>query len=137
MAHEGQEIEGPGGQQLRFVQVTDELLVLEQRYPGGGAPPPPHLHPHQDERFTVLDGAVRTLIGGVEERFTAGETFDVPARTVHQMGSDGPALVRWEIRPALRSAQFFEELYGGLAAEEGASFFSRYADEFRFATDQS
>ena len=133
MPHVGQELEGPGGQRLRFVQLTDELIEMEQRYSGEGAMPPPHLHPRQDERFTVLEGAVDTVIAGVERRFTAGQTFEVPAGTVHQMGGIGSARVRWEIRPALRSAQFFEDLYGGVAAQEGPAFLARYADEFRLA----
>jgi uncharacterized cupin superfamily protein len=41
--------------------------------PGGGQLPPEHLHPRQDERFEVLDGAVRTIIDGVEQRAAAGE----------------------------------------------------------------
>jgi mannose-6-phosphate isomerase-like protein (cupin superfamily) len=108
MAHEGQELEGPSGMRLRLVQISDELLEMEAHYSGDGDLPPPHLHPSQLERFTVTDGAIRAVIAGQEQRFVAGETFEVPAGTVHQMGGDGPADVRWEVRPALRTAEFFE-----------------------------
>jgi quercetin dioxygenase-like cupin family protein len=74
---------------------------------------PPHLHPRQDEHFEVLDGAVRAIIEGVARRYTAGDAFDVPAGMVHQMGGDGPARVKWEVRPALKAAQLAEDLYGG------------------------
>src|SRR5947209_20495701 len=118
MAHEGQELEGPSGVKLRFVRISDELLEMDAHYSGESDLPPPHLHPHQAERFTVTAGAIRAVIDGQERRFAAGETFEVPAGTVHQMGGDGPADFRWEVRPALRTAEVFEALYAGVAAED-------------------
>ena len=134
MAHEGQELEGPNGMRLRFVLISDELLEMEGHYSGDGGLPPPHLHPSQAERFTVIDGAIRTVIDGEERRFGAGDTFEVPAGTVHQMGGDGPADFRWEVRPALRTAEFFETLYTGAAADDPAEFLERYAGEFRLVS---
>jgi quercetin dioxygenase-like cupin family protein len=134
MAHEGQELEGPNGVRLRFVRITDEVLEMEQTYGEEGSLPPPHLHPAQDERFEVLDGAVRAVIGETDRRYEAGEVFEVPAGTTHQMGGGGAARVKWEVRPALRSAEFFEELYTGAAAADPAAFLERYAGEFRLVT---
>jgi hypothetical protein len=131
VAHEGQEFEGPNGIRLRFVLITDEVLEMEQTYSGEAPLPPAHLHPRQAERFEVLDGAVRTVIADNERRYEAGEVFEVPAGTVHQMGGDGGARIKWEVRPALRSAEFFEELYTGAAGSDPAAFLDRYADEFR------
>ena len=129
MAHAGQEIEGHGGFGLRLIETGSELLVMEAAY-GGEAPlPPEHLHPKQAERFEVLDGAVRTIIDGRERRYEKGETFDVPAGTPHQMGGDGPARVRWEVRPALRTAEFFERLYSG---DPGEDILEEFSEEIRF-----
>ena len=134
MPHEGQELDGPAGTRLRFVRITDEVLEMEQTYLGEGSMPPPHLHPVQDERFGVLEGAVRAVIDGSERRYEAGETFEVPAGTPHQMTGDGPARITWEVRPALSSAQFFEELYSGAAAADPAAFLERFAEDFRLVT---
>jgi quercetin dioxygenase-like cupin family protein len=41
--------------------------------------PPEHLHPHQVERFEILEGAVLTNIDGHERRYEVGESFEVPA----------------------------------------------------------
>jgi quercetin dioxygenase-like cupin family protein len=116
MAHAGQEIKGPNGYRLRLIRTaaeTDgELLEMEAIYAGTGELPPEHLHPHQAEHFEVIEGRILAVVEGVEHRYTAGETFDVPVRTPHQMAGDGPARVRWEIRPAMRTAEFFERLYG-------------------------
>ena len=117
MAYAGQEIEGYGGFRLLLVKTGEEtggeLLEMEATYGEGSMLPPEHFHPSQDEHFEVLEGAVVTVIGGKERRFETGEGFDVPARTPHQMTGDGPARVRWQIRPALRTAEFFERLYSG------------------------
>jgi hypothetical protein len=133
MAHAGQELEGFGGFRLRIVRIEPDELELDASYPGGAPLPPAHLHPSQDERFEVLEGAVRAIVDGAERRYAAGEAFDVPAGTPHQMAGDGPARVRWLVRPALRTAEFFEGLYGGRAAREGLAFLEEYADEIRLA----
>ena len=134
MAEEGQLFEAPDGNTLRLVRISDELLEMEATYSGQGAMPPPHFHPAQDERFEVLEGAVQAVVEGQARRHEAGETFEVPAGSVHQMGGDGRARVRWEVRPALKTAEFFEGLYLGEAMKDPAAFLTRFADEFRLAT---
>jgi hypothetical protein len=128
-------MEGPGGYRLRLVttgaESGGELLEMEASYEGSGQLPPEHLHPSQEERFEVLEGAVRTVVGGAERRYAAGETFTVPAGTPHQMTGDGPARVRWEVRPALRTAEFFERLYGG---EAGLELLEEYSAEIRITS---
>ena len=46
---------------------------MESSYEAGGAPAPPHLHPGQDERFTVLAGAVETEVDGEERTLREGD----------------------------------------------------------------
>ena len=140
MASAGQEIESPGGMKLRLVRTgaeTDgELLEMEARYSGEGGMPPMHLHPRQAERFEVIEGSMRTVIGGEERLYETGESFEVPPGTPHQMGAEVPSRMRWEVRPALRTAEFFERLYGsgpGSAQEMGEGFFAEFSDEFRLA----
>ena len=142
MAQAGQEIEGPDGFRLlpvRTANETDgELLEMEASYAGTGKMPPNHLHPKQVERFEVLEGSVRTIIGAVERDYEKGESFEVPAGTPHQMTADVPARVRWEVTPALRTAEFFERLYAALAGtgeDEGVNLFEEYSDEFQLVSE--
>jgi mannose-6-phosphate isomerase-like protein (cupin superfamily) len=128
MAHEGQELVGHNGFRLKLVRITEDLLVMEGSYSGEGGLPPEHYHPRQDEHFEVREGAVRAVIDGQERRYAAGESFDVPAGTPHQMAGDGAARVHWEIRPALKTAEFFERAYSG---DPGADFLETFAEEFR------
>jgi mannose-6-phosphate isomerase-like protein (cupin superfamily) len=134
VAHESQEIEGFGGMRLRLVRVSDELLEMEASYSGEAGMPPMHLHPSQAENFEILEGSMRTNIGNEERVYEAGEVFEVPAGTPHQMAAQGPTRMRWEVRPALRTAEFFERLYGegpGSARDMGESFFAEFEDVFR------
>ena len=134
MAHAGQEIEGFGGFRLRLISIEEDVLEMEASYGGDAVLPPEHLHPSQLERFEVLEGAVRTVIAGAERRYEAGESFEVPPGAPHQMTGDGPARTRWEVRPALRTAEFFERLYGDgpdSARETGAAFLEEFSPEFR------
>ena len=136
MAHAGQVIHGQGGFRLRLVQTGaetgGELLEMEATYGGGGSLPPEHLHPRQVERFEVLEGAVRAIVGGEERRYETGDTFEIDAGTRHTMTGHGPARLRWEVRPALRTAEFFERLHGG-GITDGAAFLVEFSEEFRLA----
>ena len=136
MAVAGEEIEGFGGMRLRFITVEPEELVMEATYSGEAAMPPTHLHPQQAERFEVLEGAMRAVVAGEETLYEEGQSFDVPAGTPHQMAADGPTRMRWEVRPALRTPEFFERLYGdgpGSAREMGERFLAEFEDVFRLA----
>ena len=132
MAHAGQEIHGPGGYRLRLIRTaaeTDgELLEMEATYAGTRALPPEHFHPRQVERFEVLEGTVRAIVDGDERRYGPGETFEVPAGTPHQMTADEPSRMLWQVRPALRTAEFFERLYGG---GDIAELLAEFGDEVR------
>jgi quercetin dioxygenase-like cupin family protein len=124
-----------------------EVLEVEAVWEGGGDPPPSHYHPAQDENFEVLEGALRTSIGGVERVYTAGETFVIPRGTHHDITAAGgaPARARWETKPALRTEEWFEAL--SRAAEDGllppgrkppllvaAGILSGFRGEMRLAT---
>jgi mannose-6-phosphate isomerase-like protein (cupin superfamily) len=131
MPHRGQEIKRANGFVLRIDTLDDDLLAIEARYRGDAPLAQSHYHPSQDEHFEVLEGTVRAVIDGEERRYSAGERFDIPAGTPHQMSGAGPARLHWEIRPALRMAEFFEVAYSD---DPGDDFHERFAAEFRLTT---
>jgi len=128
MAAAGDALHGPG-LTLHIDRLEPDVLEMEVSYDGSGTMPPEHLHPSQAERFRVLEGGLRTIIDGNEAVYGEGATFDVAVATRHQMAADGPTRVRWEVRPALRTAEFFERLYSGRIDE---NFLSEFAAEIRF-----
>ena len=105
-----------GNLRLEFTTTGEESqgLVHEMRatYRPDSALPIAHLHPNQSEHFTVLQGEMWCRVDGVERTLRAGDTIDVPAGSVHQMRNPGAvnAIVTWQTRPALRTAEFHREL---------------------------
>ena len=130
MAEAGQVLEGPDGFRLDLMEIGEEALIMEASYSGEAGMPPEHLHPGQTEHFEVLEGRMRTIIGGEERVYGPGEPFEVPAGTPHQMAAEGPTRMRWEVRPALRTAEFFERLYAMIAAENWSELPAIF-DEFK------
>lgn len=107
-----------GGRRLTIRQAsatTDgDLLELEARYPPHSPQPPAHYHPCQEERFQVLQGRFRARIGSLERVYETGETFIVPINTRHWMHnvSAMEGCLLWQVRPALRTQDFLETLWG-------------------------
>lgn len=104
------------GQTLQLVSEDEVLLVMETSYEQGGAPAPVHLHPAQEEVFTVLSGSVRAGIDGEVRILREGDVLVVPAGTPHEFGGDpdGSGTVRWEVRPPLRTWEFLSGMFGSL-----------------------
>jgi hypothetical protein len=86
---------------------------MEVLYLPSDVRPPLHYHPSQNERFEVLTGEIVVRRGTEETTFQAGDSFTVAAGTVHQMvaGEAPETRLRWEVRPALDSAGFFEAMW--------------------------
>ena len=89
-------------------------------FAAGGPEVPVHVHPHQDERYVVVGGALSARIDGVTRRISAGATLEIPRGTPHAVwnASRDDALVVWESRPALRTAELAQRLFA-LATDEG------------------
>ena len=76
-----------------------------------------HIHPHQEERFTILAGEAHFTLNGAELVAGAGETVVVPAGVPHSEGNPGPAEIDGvvELRPALHTKEWHEALAGLVA----------------------
>jgi len=120
-----------------------EVLEVEAVYGPEGSSPPKHLHPAQDERFTIVEGRLTTRVDGVERELGEGEVLEIPRGSVHQMwnASPEPAVVRWETLPAGRAEQWFREV-DALQREAGDGrpsplafgvLLDEYADTFKLA----
>jgi len=73
-----------------------------------------HVHPHQEERFTIVAGEAHFTLNGEELIARAGETVVVPAGARHSEGNAGSVEIEGvdELRPALRTKEFHEALAG-------------------------
>ena len=91
-------------------QTDGRLLVFDLSLPPGGHVPARHAHPGQEERFTVIEGSMRFRFAGKTCAVNPGESVVVPKGQPHWFGNPGPepSLARVEVRPALRTQEFFE-----------------------------
>jgi mannose-6-phosphate isomerase-like protein (cupin superfamily) len=133
-----QELTIAPGSVLRVLSRSEQELVLEARYDGGGSPPPGHLHPSQDEHFEILSGVMQADIGDDRFEAAAGEQLDVLRGTPHKMWNAGEqqAVMRWVTTPAGRTLEWFEELAAVRRGEplgDPSTLLERYADVFRLA----
>ena len=95
-----------GGQLVRFTWHSVPGGVITE-----------HVHPHQEERFTILAGEAHFTLNGTELVAGPGETVVVPAGVPHSEGNPGPAEIEGvvELRPALYSKEWHEALAGLVA----------------------
>lgn len=132
-----------GGVLIKFVQPSVEtngaLHVQEARYPPHSPPAPLHCHPNQTERFQIMEGGVLFTVAGEERMLRAGEELEIAAGVYHRAYNpeEAPALVLWETRPALKTAQFFQALAHASRGRarppltEAAAILREYRAEFR------
>ena len=93
--------------------TTDgDYVEIEATYPPNSAPPPLHLHPSQDETFTILAGSLTGVCGDEEFTVSAGDVLQIPRGTPHKMQALGDgAVLRWRTAPALRTGEMFCALW--------------------------
>ena len=108
-------IENPAsGEQIRILTTGEEtggqLLAFELHLEAGGHVPASHLHPAQEETFSGLQGRLRLRVGRRVRVLCPGDVATVPAGVAHGFSNSGPgpAVVRVEVRPALRTAEMLE-----------------------------
>jgi mannose-6-phosphate isomerase-like protein (cupin superfamily) len=97
---------------LEVVDSSPDGIEVEATFTSGGKLPPAHRHPHQRERFEILDGALRVVVEGKETVFSAGETLEIPRGIAHAMtAADGTtARVRWRTEPRLATDDLWQAL---------------------------
>lgn len=131
-----------GNLRLEFTTTGEDsqgqLHEMRATYRPGSTLPIAHLHPNQNEHFSVLQGEMWCLVDGVETTLRAGDSIDIPAGSVHQMRNPGPesAVVTWQTRPALRTGEFHRQIAEARRTGDTAAVLavvSEYADVFVLA----
>ena len=132
------------GERLTFLRRVStpqgEVLEVENSVqPGGG--PPMHVHHHQEESLTVVQGRIGYQRPGEEPRYAgAGETVTFAPGEVHRFWNAGEGELRCtgNIRPPDSLEYFLREIYasqkrsGSMRPDPfDAAYLSwRYRDEF-------
>jgi quercetin dioxygenase-like cupin family protein len=123
MIHKGDRLENPvTGEVLVFHRTADETdgesVLVETIVRPRGFVAAAHVHPHQTERFEVLEGSLGILIGEREIVAGTGDVAVVAPGTPHRFWNAGESEARFlcEVRPALRFESLIETMFT-LAAE--------------------
>lgn len=118
MAAAGETIEHPvTGERIVWLKTAREtdgsLLQADFFMRPEGFVAAEHVHPNQEERFEVVAGSVRFRAGGQERDAGVGETIVVPPGQPHVWWNPGreEARVLVEVRPAMRTEDFFETFF--------------------------
>ena len=120
-------IENPlSGEQITISATAADtggrVLEWELLLAPGGSVPSSHVHPEQEECFTVLSGQMRFRVGGRRIAAGPGDTVRIPPGTVHHFAnaSGQPARVAVQTKPAL-SMQDLLETAAALAQDQHAA----------------
>jgi quercetin dioxygenase-like cupin family protein len=116
VARAGDVLENPvTGDRILFrrtgAQTGGEVVEYELLYRPTGFVTRPHLHPRQEERHEVLEGALGLVVdGGAEQRLAPGDAVVVAPGTPHRIVrvGDEPVRVLFTLRPALRTEELLE-----------------------------
>jgi mannose-6-phosphate isomerase-like protein (cupin superfamily) len=113
----GDTLENPvTGERFTFTHTaasTDgELLAFDFALRAGGSVPIPHVHPVQTERFEVVEGRMRFLVGLRRRPAGPGDVVEIPPGVAHSFANPGPdeARLRIEVRPALTMERMIAEV---------------------------
>jgi len=78
--------------------------------------PPPHLHNNFKESFLIIDGEMEFFINGVVKNVKAGESVDIPPKTLHTFGNKSDSPCKWiNIHSPKGFRDFFDKI--GMPAE--------------------
>jgi mannose-6-phosphate isomerase-like protein (cupin superfamily) len=116
MANPGQTLVNPAsGERITFrrtaAETDGELVAIDLELPASARVPGGlHIHPKQEERFEVVKGTMQFRMRRKRVVAGPGDVVVVPAGVPHDFanGGDETALVRVDIRPALKMEQLFE-----------------------------
>lgn len=108
------------GERIQFEAIPqdgEDMVRFHWRSAPGGAITE-HVHPAQEERFTIRAGEAHFVVDGREHVVGQGETIVVPAGAAHSEANPGTVEIDGvvELRPALNSRQM-HEAFAGLAGE--------------------
>jgi quercetin dioxygenase-like cupin family protein len=123
MIRKGDRLENPvTGEVLIFHRTSRETggaaVLCETIVRPGGFVAEAHVHPHQTERFEVLEGQIRLRLGKDERVIGPGDVATVAPGTPHRFWNAGDQEARFlcEVRPALEFESLIETMFT-LAAE--------------------
>ncbi len=105
------------GQKMTFLETWAETngtqLKIDCISPASSEREKSHLHPYQENRFTILEGNLHFTINGKEQFAEVGDTISIPKNTPHSFYNSGHLDAHYiqEFFPALKIDSLFETFF--------------------------
>jgi quercetin dioxygenase-like cupin family protein len=119
MAKKNQTIHNPvTGEKITWLETSADTggryLLFDFEIKQGGKVAVRHIHPLQDETFTIQKGQLKLEMNGHTKIYHAGDMVTVPKGTPHEWWNSGDGALQMQIRfaPALKTEIFFEQFFG-------------------------
>lgn len=116
MAKSGDQFQLPDGSTYILNRASSESggesVEMEFVLSAGCLPPPLHIHPHQVESYTVLEGSLDVIVEGTWFTLEPGDSTSVPVGASHTFRNDSGRLIRvqnWH-EPAMRFEDFIQQM---------------------------
>ncbi len=82
--------------------------------------PPPHMHNSFKESFLIVEGEMEFFVDGKISVLKAGESMDIPPKTLHTFGNKSDAPCKWvNIHSPKGFREFFETM--GLPSDQDSA----------------
>ncbi|WP_425236338.1 cupin domain-containing protein [Ulvibacterium sp.] len=102
-------------------ETTGDYDLMVAETPARVQGPPPHLHNSFKESFLIIEGEMEFMVNGETMIVKAGESVDVPPKTLHTFSNNSDRPCKWvNIHSPKGFRDFFEQI-GIPENEEDAS----------------
>ncbi|WP_299551031.1 cupin domain-containing protein [Seonamhaeicola sp.] len=108
------------GHKVTPYDTTGDYDIMLAETPPKVQGPPPHFHNSFDESFLILEGEMEFFVNGSIKTVKAGESIDVPKKTLHTFNNKSDKPCKWvNIHSPKGFRDFFEKM-GVSETEENA-----------------
>ena len=99
------------GHKVTPYDTSADYDLLMGETPSMAQGPPPHFHNSYSEVFLVTEGEMEFMINGEIRVLKAGDSIDLPPKTLHTFGNKSNSTCKWvNIHSPKGFRSFFEEL---------------------------
>ena len=99
------------GHKVTTHDTTGDYDLMVAETPPKVQGPPPHLHNSFKESFLIIEGEMEFFVNGEKRLVKAGESVDIPPKTLHTFANNGDRPCKWvNIHSPKGFRSFFEEI---------------------------
>lgn len=109
------------GHKVTTHETTGDYDLMVAETPPHVQGPPPHLHNSFKESFLIMEGEMEFFINGSLRLVKAGESVDIPPKTLHTFTNKSDAPCKWVNIHSPKGFRTFFEQIGIPENEENAS----------------